>query len=116
MGSRPAAPEAKRYFTFDDPDETEHERLDRFAENLEPVAGHPVSATTDSGDPADALPARESDRPGSTLIVVGARGFGAARRLLLGSVSTKLIHAGRSPLLVVPAWSEKPPEPRWVER
>ena len=103
-------PEASRYFTFDDPVETEHERLDQFAENLEPLAGHPVSATTASGDPADTLLARESDRPGkSTLIVVGARGFGAARRLLLGSVSTKLIHSGHSPLLVVPAWPEKPP-------
>lgn len=109
-------PEASRYFTFDDPVETEHERLDQFAENLEPLAGHPVSATTASGDPADALLARESDRPGSTLIVVGARGFGAARRLLLGSVSTKLIHSGHSPLLVVPSWPEKPSEPRGAER
>jgi nucleotide-binding universal stress UspA family protein len=109
-------PEPSRYFTFDDPIETEHERLDQFAENLEPLAGHPVSATTASGDPADALLARESDRPGATLIVVGARGFGVARRLLLGSVSTKLIHSGHRPLLVVPAWPEKLPEPRWVER
>ena len=91
------------------------ERLDEFAENLEPLAGHPVSATTASGDPANALLAREGDRPGATLIVVGARGFGAARRLLLGSVSTKLIHSGHSPLLVVPAWPEKPPEPRLKE-
>jgi nucleotide-binding universal stress UspA family protein len=109
-------PEASRYFTFDDPVETEHEGLDQFAENLEPLAGHSVSATTASGDPAAALLARESDRPGATLIVVGARGFGAARRLLLGSVSTRLIHSGHSPLLVVPAWPEKAPEPRGAER
>jgi len=105
-------PEASRYFTFDDPIETEHERLDQFAENLEPVAGHPVDATTASGDPADGLLARVNDRPGASLIVVGTRGLGAARRFLLGSVSTKLLHSGHSPLLVVPAWPEKPPEPR----
>jgi nucleotide-binding universal stress UspA family protein len=109
-------PEASRYFTFDDPVETEHERLDQFAENLEPLAGHPVTATTANGDPADALLAREGDRPGSTLIVVGTRGFGAARRLLLGSVSTKLIHSGHGPLLVVPAWPEKPPELRPIKQ
>jgi len=103
-------PEASRYFTFDDPIEAEHERLDQFAENLEAVAGHPVDATTASGDPADALLARVNDRPGASLIVVGARGLGAARRFLLGSVSTKLLHSGHSPLLVVPAWPEKPPE------
>jgi nucleotide-binding universal stress UspA family protein len=109
-------PEASRYFTYDDPVETEHERLDQFAENLAPLAGHPVSATTANGDPANALLARESDRLGATLIVVGARGFGPARRLLLGSVSTRLIHSGHSPLLVVPALPEKPPEPRGAER
>jgi len=108
-------PEATRFFTFDDPLETEHERLDEFAENLAPLAGHPVSATTARGDPATALLACEIDRPGATLIVVGARGFGVARRLLLGSVSTKLIHSGHSPLLVVPASREEPPELRVVE-
>jgi nucleotide-binding universal stress UspA family protein len=109
-------PEASRYFRLDDPIETEHLRLDQFAENLEPMAGHPVDATTASGDPADALLARGNDRTGASLIVVGARGLGAARRFLLGSVSTKLLHSGHSPLLVVPAWPEKPPEPRVVER
>jgi nucleotide-binding universal stress UspA family protein len=109
-------PEANRYFALDDPIETEHLRLDQVAENLEPMAGHRVDTTTASGDPADALLARGNDRPGTSLIVVGARGLGPARRFLLGSVSTKLLHSGHSPLLVVPAWPEKPPEPRVVER
>jgi nucleotide-binding universal stress UspA family protein len=107
-------PEANRYFALDDPIETEHLRLDQVAENLEPMAGHRVDTTTASGDPADALLARGNDRPGTSLIVVGARGLGPARRFLLGSVSTKLLHSGHSPLLVVPAWPEKPPEPRVV--
>jgi nucleotide-binding universal stress UspA family protein len=109
-------PEVSRYFTLDDPIETEHVRLDQFAENLEPMAGHPVTATTASGDPADALLARGNDRTGTSLIVVGARGLGAVRRFLLGSVSTKLLHSGHSPLLVVPASPETQPEPRVVER
>jgi nucleotide-binding universal stress UspA family protein len=36
------------------------------------------------------------------LVVVGSRGFGAARRVLLGSTSDALLHTARCPVLVVP--------------
>lgn len=36
------------------------------------------------------------------LVVAGSRDLSLVRRLLLGSVSTKLLHAGRDALLVVP--------------
>lgn len=36
------------------------------------------------------------------LMVVGSRGWGPARRVLLGSTSHRLVHEGRCPVLVVP--------------
>jgi nucleotide-binding universal stress UspA family protein len=37
-----------------------------------------------------------------TLIGVGSRGLGAVRRMRLGSVSTKVLHAAKGPVLVYP--------------
>ena len=36
------------------------------------------------------------------LLVVGSRGYGPLRRLILGSTSQHLAHSGRCPLLVLP--------------
>jgi nucleotide-binding universal stress UspA family protein len=87
------------------PDEEEHmdsEHMLEFARSLDAIAGRVVETTVVVGDPADALNATGSERPGAKLIVVGSRDLGAVRRLLLGSVSTKLLHSGHSALLVVP--------------
>ena len=40
---------------------------------------------------------------GAQLVVVGSHGWGAARRLLSGSVSTGLVHSAHCPVLVVPS-------------
>jgi nucleotide-binding universal stress UspA family protein len=53
-----------------------------------------------TGDPALQLE-RSADENGADLIVVGARGHSVAHRLLLGSVSTGLLHHARRPVLVV---------------
>jgi nucleotide-binding universal stress UspA family protein len=53
-----------------------------------------------TGDPALQL-ALSADEDGADLIVVGARGHSVAHRLLLGSVSTGLLHHARRPVLVV---------------
>jgi nucleotide-binding universal stress UspA family protein len=37
-----------------------------------------------------------------SLLVVGSRGLGAGRRMLLGSVSTKVLRAASGPVLVCP--------------
>jgi nucleotide-binding universal stress UspA family protein len=54
-----------------------------------------VSATYVTGHPADALTAASND---AQLVVVGTRGHGALRGMLLGSVSQHLLH--RSPCAV----------------
>jgi nucleotide-binding universal stress UspA family protein len=48
------------------------------------------------------LSAVEEDAVERTLIAVGSRGLGAVRRLRLGSVSTKVLHAAKGPVLVYP--------------
>jgi nucleotide-binding universal stress UspA family protein len=56
-----------------------------------------------AGDAAVAIleEAREADTA-ATLIAVGSRGLGLARRLRLGSVSTKVLRAAEGPVLVYP--------------
>jgi nucleotide-binding universal stress UspA family protein len=53
-----------------------------------------------TGDPALQLE-QGAEENGADLVVVGARGHSAAHRLLLGSVSTRLLHHARRPVLVV---------------
>jgi nucleotide-binding universal stress UspA family protein len=91
-----------RFLTPDDEGDAEEGQLKEFAKTLEPIAGRGVDTTIAVGDPAGALLACGGEQPGANLTVVGTRGLGAIRRLLLGSVSTKLLHAGHSALLVVP--------------
>jgi nucleotide-binding universal stress UspA family protein len=55
-----------------------------------------------SGDAAACLiEAAEEGAPERALIAVGSRGLGAAQRLRVGSVSTKVLRAARGPVLVV---------------
>ena len=83
----------------------ESRHLLEFARSLSPIAGRTVETLVVVGDPADALNATGSGRPGTRLVVVGSRDLGAVRRFLLGSVSTKLLHSGHTALLVVPEHS-----------
>ena len=53
-----------------------------------------------SGPAASVL--AEACEEGVDLLVVGSRGYGPVMRVLLGSVSTKLIHLAPCPVLVVP--------------
>jgi nucleotide-binding universal stress UspA family protein len=51
------------------------------------------------------LPGEEllSAAAGADLIVVGSRGAGGFKRLLMGSVSTEITHHARCPVVVIPA-------------
>ena len=48
------------------------------------------------------LEAAEEDAPERTLVAVGSRGLGTIGRMRLGSVSTKVVHAAKGPVLVHP--------------
>jgi nucleotide-binding universal stress UspA family protein len=59
-----------------------------------------VEASLITGDPVQAL-VNVAEAPG-TLLVVGSRGYGPLRRVLLGSVSTRLARSAPCPLIVTP--------------
>ena len=65
-------------------------------------AGVPYRAVTVEDNPARAL-ARIADREQADMIVVGAQGHGNVAEQLLGSVSYKVAHTARHPVVVVPA-------------
>ena len=46
--------------------------------------------------------AEEEGVPEKTLLGVGSRDLGTAKRVMLGSVSTKVLRAARGPVLVYP--------------
>lgn len=84
-----------------DPDEIA-ERRGELAEAKALLSGKGVAVKTveSHGDPADGIveTAKES---GADLIVVGTRGANLASRVLLGSVSTKVVHEAPCDVLVV---------------
>ena len=77
-----------------DPDRIIEEGV-RAIEDRAPVQGRRLD-----GAPAPVL--AEACEDGVDLLVVGSRGYGPAMRVLLGSVSTKLINSAPCPVLVVP--------------
>lgn len=83
--------------------EAEQKRVDELLTEVRAVAddaGVACSAVAGDGHAADEICrlAREHD---AQMIVVGSHGWGAARRLFSGSVSTALVHSAPCPVLVV---------------
>ena len=69
------------------------------ARTTEAAGVHCLTFTPD-GHPVDEI-CRIAEERDAQLIVVGSHGWGAARRLLSGSVSTGLVHAAPCPVLVI---------------
>jgi nucleotide-binding universal stress UspA family protein len=59
-----------------------------------------AEAVAEEGSPSSVLLEQSA---GADLLVVGSRGRGAAKRLLLGSVGHDLAHHTRCPLVIVPS-------------
>lgn len=76
------------------------------AEALLRAAGIEPEVEVASGDPGHVL-AEMAERFECDMIVISARGMGALRQALVGSVSQSVLHAARVPVLVV----KPPPEP-----
>lgn len=65
-------------------------------------AGVPYTPMVVHGEPPRAL--RDiADDVGADLLVVGARGLGRVRELVLGSTSAKLAHDAGRPVVIIPA-------------
>jgi nucleotide-binding universal stress UspA family protein len=62
--------------------------------------GLDVSSTVLFGAPAEAV-AEEAAAPDVGMVVVGGSGHGAVARVILGSVSDRLVHISPKPVLVV---------------
>lgn len=83
--------------------QAEHHRVEEMLASVAEIAeGEGIQCTTVALDafPVEGIceAAAEYD---AQLIVVGSHGWGAARRLLSGSVSTGLVHSAPCPVLVV---------------
>ncbi len=76
-------------------DELIHEALAKLGE-----PGVDVETNVLNGPPAESL-AEAAAAPDVDLVVVGSRGKGAVKRMLLGSVSDRLVHICPKPILVV---------------
>jgi nucleotide-binding universal stress UspA family protein len=70
------------------------------AEALFKAAGVPFEREIGSGEPAAVL-VDMAERHGCDAIVLGARGLGAVRAALMGSVSMGVLHASQLPVTVV---------------
>jgi nucleotide-binding universal stress UspA family protein len=66
--------------------------------------GAPVETRVERGAPGAVL-CELADALGADVVVVGSRGRGAIRRLVLGSVSSYVVHNAPCPVLVVRAGS-----------
>jgi nucleotide-binding universal stress UspA family protein len=77
-------------------------RSEALAEARRLIEGRGIETTfvEGLGHPADVI-IQEAEESGADLIVVGTRGLGTARRILLGSVSSHLVHHAPCDVLVV---------------
>ena len=84
-----------------DPADAE-ERTKALAEAREYLEGRGIQGVYVSGvgNPADVI-VQEAEESGADLIVIGTRGLTAARRAIMGSVSTNVVHHATVDVLVV---------------
>ena len=91
-----------------DVEEELHNRLAEFAQGMSPGVGDQVHVDLLEGEPAREILAF-AERRGLELLAAGSHGLSFVGRLLMGSVSTRLIRGSRVPVLIVPP-IERPEE------
>ncbi|MDP9379940.1 MAG: universal stress protein [Chloroflexota bacterium] len=72
------------------------------ADGLERILGQAPHVKVRAGEPAATILEVASEDGGPALIAVASRGIGAVQRMMLGSVSSKVLHAATGPVLVYP--------------
>jgi len=81
--------------------ERAQEETDATLEKIDPESRPPaVTVRAITGLPAEALIDAAAD---ADMLVVGSRGAGGFKRLLMGSVSLQVTHHARCPVVVIPA-------------
>jgi nucleotide-binding universal stress UspA family protein len=83
--------------------EAEHHRIETLLATIAATAcaaDLPCATVIADGSPVEQI-CRIANERDTQLIVVGSHGWGAARRLFSGSVSTGLVHSAPCPVLVV---------------
>jgi nucleotide-binding universal stress UspA family protein len=103
---------------FDAPVSLDADTLDRIEKSAKQLLEHELAAVETSGvevdrlveprNPADALLEAASN---ADLLVVGTRGHGGFRGLLLGSVSQQVSHHAPCPVVIVPPSAQARPQP-----
>lgn len=81
-------------------DQAEGMAIVRQAGALLEKAGRRYTPQVFDGDPAETI-ARQAKRAQSDMIIMGARGLGRVRSLLLGSVTTRVLQLTRIPVTLV---------------
>jgi nucleotide-binding universal stress UspA family protein len=92
-------PWAVEVISMNDSERSEYERVEALAAEALRDLGALANAHVVEGRPDIELAARSSDLD---LLVVGSRGYGPLKRLLLGSTSSKLVRSAACPVIVLP--------------
>jgi nucleotide-binding universal stress UspA family protein len=79
------------------------EHLNALAGRLENECGRRPRVSTPIGDPPSVILAAADEGGAPSLVVVGSRGLGTVKRLVLGSISAAVVRAARGPVLIVKA-------------
>ncbi len=94
------------------------ETLQKQLERIEQAGGTVAKAHLREGRTIDEI-LDLSEELGVGLLIVGSRGLGGAKRILLGSVSEGIVHHARRPVLVIPgghvAWPAGTQSPSTVD-
>jgi len=76
------------------------ERALEAARDLLTAQGHKVATRVENGNPAEVI-CRIAEKESFDLIAMGHRGMGRLAGILLGSVTDKVVHRSRVPVLIV---------------